>query len=178
MKLGTVSMRVALVLRSAEVQPVFQDLCIQLPLVAECQFFPSLPFIPFALSTVEFSYQNGWELLRWGGKSETPFACCLHCALALVSECALEVVAASAVYSRLLGLMCSLLCTFLLVTQSLGRWGRMSAQTTCNNQPSSGHSIQWPLQEGEIFIHTPTSTPTSNKYIQSRWFRWWRNDCE
>ena len=28
MKLGTVSMRVALVLRSAEVQPVFQDLCI------------------------------------------------------------------------------------------------------------------------------------------------------
>ena len=27
MKLGTVSMRVALVLRSAEVQPVFQDLC-------------------------------------------------------------------------------------------------------------------------------------------------------
>ena len=31
MKLGTVSMRVALVLRSAEVQPLFQDLCIQLP---------------------------------------------------------------------------------------------------------------------------------------------------
>ena len=30
MKLGTVSMRVALVLRSAEVQPVFQDLCIHL----------------------------------------------------------------------------------------------------------------------------------------------------
>jgi hypothetical protein len=30
MKLGTVSMRVALVLRSAEVQPVFQDLCIRL----------------------------------------------------------------------------------------------------------------------------------------------------
>ena len=30
MKLGTVSMRVALVLRSAEVQPLFQDLCIQL----------------------------------------------------------------------------------------------------------------------------------------------------
>ena len=31
MKLGTVSMRVALVLRSAEVQPLFQDLCIRLP---------------------------------------------------------------------------------------------------------------------------------------------------
>ena len=30
MKLGTVSMRVALVLRSAEVQPLFQDLCIGL----------------------------------------------------------------------------------------------------------------------------------------------------
>ena len=30
MKLGTVSMRVALVLRSAEVQPVFQDLFIRL----------------------------------------------------------------------------------------------------------------------------------------------------
>ena len=30
MKPGTVSMRVALVLRSAEVQLVFQDLCIQL----------------------------------------------------------------------------------------------------------------------------------------------------
>jgi hypothetical protein len=30
MKLGTVSMRVALVLRSAEVQPLFQDLCIRL----------------------------------------------------------------------------------------------------------------------------------------------------
>ena len=30
MKLGTVSMRVALVLRSAEVQPVFQDLCFRL----------------------------------------------------------------------------------------------------------------------------------------------------
>ena len=36
MKRGTVSMRVALVLRSAEVQPLFRDLC--LPLA--CQFFP------------------------------------------------------------------------------------------------------------------------------------------
>jgi len=36
-------MRVALVLRSAEVQPLFRDLCIRLPRQAECQFFPPLP---------------------------------------------------------------------------------------------------------------------------------------
>jgi hypothetical protein len=43
MKLGTVSMRVALVLRSAEVQPVFQDLYVWLPVtwLTECQFSPS-----------------------------------------------------------------------------------------------------------------------------------------
>ena len=47
MKLGTVSMRVALVLRSAEVQPVFQDLCIRLPISASWMtILPSFPF-PF-----------------------------------------------------------------------------------------------------------------------------------
>lgn len=45
MKLGTVSMRVALVLRSAEVQPVFQDLYVWLPVTwsAKRQFSPPLP---------------------------------------------------------------------------------------------------------------------------------------
>ena len=43
MKLGTVSMRVALVLRSAEVQPVFQDLCIQLLLKHADDNSPPLP---------------------------------------------------------------------------------------------------------------------------------------
>lgn len=37
MKRGTVSMRVALVLRSAEVQPLLRDLC---KLLKACQFFP------------------------------------------------------------------------------------------------------------------------------------------
>jgi hypothetical protein len=39
MERGTVSMRVALVLRSAEVLPLFRDLCIPL----ECQFLPPYP---------------------------------------------------------------------------------------------------------------------------------------
>jgi hypothetical protein len=39
MERGTVSMRVALVLRSAEVLPLFRDLCIPL----ECQFLPPTP---------------------------------------------------------------------------------------------------------------------------------------
>lgn len=43
MKLGTVSMRVALVLRSAEVQPVFQDLCIQRASACWMTILPSLP---------------------------------------------------------------------------------------------------------------------------------------
>ena len=43
MKLGTVSMRVALVLRSAEVQPVFQDLCIHCASACWMTILPSLP---------------------------------------------------------------------------------------------------------------------------------------
>ena len=42
MKLGTVSMRVALVLRSAEVQPVFQDLCIWFHQVSILPLFEAL----------------------------------------------------------------------------------------------------------------------------------------
>ena len=49
MKLGTVSVRVALVLRSAEVQPVFQDLCIRLPKVVWMSILPPLSFSPFNL---------------------------------------------------------------------------------------------------------------------------------
>ena len=47
MKLGTVSMRVALVLRSAEVQPVFQDLCIQCAFACWMTILPPLPLLPF-----------------------------------------------------------------------------------------------------------------------------------
>ena len=43
MKLGTVSMRVALVLRSAEVQPVFQDLCIHCASACWMTILPPLP---------------------------------------------------------------------------------------------------------------------------------------
>ena len=46
MKLGTVSMRVALVLRSAEVQPVFQDLFIRLLLDDNPPPFSPLPECP------------------------------------------------------------------------------------------------------------------------------------
>ena len=55
MKLGTVSMRVALVLRSAEVQPVFQDLFIQLLDDNSSLPFPLLIFFPFRYKP----FQNG-----------------------------------------------------------------------------------------------------------------------
>lgn len=52
MKLGTVSMRVALVLRSAEVQPVFQDLCIRRASACWMTILPSPSyFVPFTTNS-------------------------------------------------------------------------------------------------------------------------------
>ena len=51
MERGTVSMRVALVLRSAEVQPLFRDLCIRMPCASRMPILPPhspLPVLPKA----------------------------------------------------------------------------------------------------------------------------------
>ena len=55
MKRGTVSMRVTLVLRSAEVQPLFRDLCICLRKLASVNSSPPLPITP----PLPDSAQNG-----------------------------------------------------------------------------------------------------------------------
>ena len=70
MKRGTVSMRVALVLRSAEVQPLFRDLCIRFALASglECRFSPLLPPPPFPSPLLD---------LGSGGSPPSPIVGCL-----------------------------------------------------------------------------------------------------
>ena len=71
MKLGTVSMRVALVLRSAEVQPVFRDLCIQLlsgmrMTILTPLSFKSLPKWKAWLPHFSVGHQKGVLVAEWG----------------------------------------------------------------------------------------------------------------
>jgi hypothetical protein len=61
MKRGTVSMRVALVLRSAEVQPLFRDLCFPL-LEMVGQFFPPPPTVYSEEDLIYHDVRNGLRM--------------------------------------------------------------------------------------------------------------------